>query len=231
MFKETGRVFVFHQINDDKTCWKDVACSITADSFARFIYKLKESDAVFGNLDEAIQAKSLDDNKRVYLTFDDAYSDVYYNCFPLLKENNIPFTVFVSCELLSKEGYLSKSMLLEMMDEGLCTIGSHTINHLLLRKQPAYISFREINDSKSQLEVLFGQNITLFAYPYGSIYACSRRDIGYTKEAGYSLAFSTLRSPLSTHRRDNPYFLPRINVNEGNYIVELENTLKCRCLQ
>ena len=59
---------------------------------------------------------------------------------------------------------------------------------------------------------MIGCKVELFAYPYGSYYAC-----GYTHkhlaETIYKYAFGTVACPITKPSLLNNYFLPRINAD------------------
>lgn len=112
---------------------------------------------------------------------------------------------------------MTSDQLKALSKNSLCTVGSHSINHVNLRQSDKRTSANEIIDSKFLIEKIINQEVKYFAYPYGSIYAVSTREISLVKEAGYKLAVATLRSSLSKIALKNNLFLPRININESNY--------------
>lgn len=203
-----GAVLVFHQVNNDLSSWDDEGCAITASSFKEII----DSIPVAGNIVKIPKHKALEG---IYLTFDDAYDDVYTTVLPILRERNVPFTVFVTPGLIDKGRYLTLKHFLELAKEPLCTIGAHSMNHKMLRWLPEEIAKGEIEESKKVLQALIDKPVDVFAYPYGSVYACSKKNISQAKEV-YKLAFSTLHSPLNSASVSNLWFLPRYNVCEEN---------------
>ena len=46
-------------------------------------------------------------DKKILITIDDAFSSFYENAWPFLKENKIPFILFVSTEPVGKNGYMT----------------------------------------------------------------------------------------------------------------------------
>ena len=148
------------------------------------------------------------------LTIDDVPENFYYNAYPLLKEASIPFTLFVNVSLLNKDGFITKEQLVEMSKCELCTIGSHGVSHgefaLFSWKQ----ALRDLKDSKCELEQIIGKPVEMFAFPYGSYYAC-----GYANKhlAGdvYKYAFGTVACPITKPSLLKIYYLPRINVEIG----------------
>ena len=45
--------------------------------------------------------------KKILLTIDDAFTSFYKNAWPYLKQNKIPFILFVSTEPVGKNGYMT----------------------------------------------------------------------------------------------------------------------------
>lgn len=148
----------------------------------------------------------------VALTIDDVPENFYQNAFPLLRETGIPFTLFVNVSLLDKEGFITKDQLLEMSRYELCTIGSHGMSHgeyALLNRMEA---LKDLEESKAELERLIGKTVEMYAYPYGSYYACGYRNKHLASKV-YKYAFGTIVCPITKPMLLKQYFLPRINVD------------------
>ena len=103
------------------------------------------------------------------ITFDDGYNSIYKYVYPIIKENNIPITIFVIDSCIGSENYLNWEQLKEMHDSGLVSVYSHGLNHieynnetptrLLNETEKAYEHLRQnLNDSNI---------LKVFAYPYG----------------------------------------------------------------
>lgn len=103
----------------------------------------------------------------VALSFDDGRSDIYSEIYPCLKERRIPFTIFITYNLLDTDGYLTRKQLLELADDELVTIGSHCMNHVPLAQQTEEVQYIEIIESKKMLEELLQKPVEYMAYPYG----------------------------------------------------------------
>lgn len=123
----------------------------------------------------------------IALTFDDGYQDFYDQVFPLLKEYQVKATVYVIVNKVGQPGYLKEEQLKELVDSGLVEIGSHTFNHLDLKKISLAAAKYEIAGSKLELGRLSGQPILTFAYPFGRYHLEHLRIV---QEAGYQAAIS-----------------------------------------
>ncbi|HUF62877.1 MAG TPA: polysaccharide deacetylase family protein [Verrucomicrobiales bacterium] len=124
----------------------------------------------------------------VILTFEDGYRDVYEHAFPILKEFNYPFTVFVYSSFVDGGGRsLSRAQLEEMGRAGM-ELGSGGFRHRRfdqLDSDAAEESLREeLEGSRRDLTGRFGRDVPYFAYPYGLF---TNRAAKMGLEAGYTL--------------------------------------------
>jgi peptidoglycan/xylan/chitin deacetylase (PgdA/CDA1 family) len=97
------------------------------------------------------------------------------------------------------------------------TVGSHTCTHPILTREPEERVRAETMESRRLLAEWVGAPIDQFAYPNGNSSDTTER---CTREAGYSLAFTT--RPTFLGRAENPHRLPRIELvpeYEGPEIV------------
>lgn len=196
-----SRIYMFHDFWHERTDEKRFKSNI--DSFKEFLNdELRKRTPV--NLEEVLKKKN-----SFALTFDDGYDSIYKMVYPILKEKKIPFTVFIIENCIGNSGYMSQKMIEELRDDDLCTIGSHTLSHTMLRYDDN--SKGEIHLSKKRLQERLGVEIEFFAFPYGSTYACSTENIRTVSESGYSLAVSTISGCVNSAAKKNKYFLPRIN--------------------
>lgn len=154
----------------------------------------------------------------VALSIDDVPVSFYYNGYPLLKKYGIPFTLFVSCSLLNTEGYITEGMLQEMSKCDLCTVGSHGWKHDYYFKLDASAARNDLESSKKRIEKIIGKTIDLYAFPYGSFYACGIKHIKIVADY-YKYGFSTVACPITKPSLLPFYFLPRMNIT--NEVFEI----------
>ena len=209
------KILMFHEICDENIIYKDRNIAITLESFNKLLNIYINKGYKFYSLNDI---NSSYEKKTIYLTFDDVYLNVYKYVFPILKKNNLPFAIFVSVNFLDNEKYISKEMLIEMSKYQLCTVGSHSLTHPMLRWISEKEAEKEIFKSKIMLEEIINKKVNYFAYPYGSIFTCSKKNIEIVKRSGYFAAFSTIDSNINKYNKKYNWFLPRINVNEDNYM-------------
>lgn len=201
---------MFHRIVEKKIQTDNF--TITKLYFETFIEKKLQEEIWFTTIENLLNDRT--DKKVNSITFDDGYMEVYQIAYPYLLEKKIPFTIFVITDLIGTDGYLGEEQLRELLGSGLCTIGSHTCSHSMMRFLNEEDCFKELKDSKLRLEQITGRPVEIIAYPYGSVYACSMREQYLAKKAGYKLALSTINAPINKVSVKKNFFLPRENVYE-----------------
>ncbi len=110
---------------------------------------------------------------------------------------------------------ISVKELREIDEEGLVTIGAHTLNHPILANENDKNSFEEIYQSFVGIEQILNHEIKYFAYPNGVPgLDFNEREIKYLNNIDCKLAFSTELKNFS--RKDNPLAIPRYGLSHGN---------------
>lgn len=201
IIKSRGRVFMIHSVGGDS----NYEYNISSDDFEHFLRKIKNYPII--RLEEW---ESYDNF--VVLTADDVHESFYRNAFPLLKKYGIPFTIFVSTSLIDTNGYISSDQLIEMSMCELCTIGSHGHSHSMYKNFTKDTALHDLELSKKRLLEITGREIQLYAYPYGSYFACGYNNKRLVQQF-YKYGFGTIKCPITQPLIFSKYFLPRINVD------------------
>jgi peptidoglycan/xylan/chitin deacetylase (PgdA/CDA1 family) len=153
------------------------------------------------------------------LTFDDALVSIYEHAFPYLKQQAIPFTIFVIAGLIGSESnfsrhgpehrlqHLKAGQLRELIESGLVEIGAHSYNHVRLTQIEGEALWRELRTAKDVLEETLNVKVPYLAYPWGNTNAAV---VQKAKEAGYRAAFTTQKKKISSRNID-PLLIPRVN--------------------
>jgi peptidoglycan/xylan/chitin deacetylase (PgdA/CDA1 family) len=141
----------------------------------------------------------------VLLTLDDGflsdYTHVYARC---VKSGLIPgFMSFIPVDFVGSPGRMNWEMIQELGRGGV-TIGSHGMAHVDLTAVSDVELGRELTVSKSILEDRLGQQVPLFAFPYGRF---SRRVWDAALKAGYTHLFTI---QLGHHRGFEPFLYSRL---------------------
>lgn len=137
--------------------------------------------------------------KPILLTFDDNYLGEYQYAFPLLKQYNYPAVWSVHTHYVGSQAGKPKAtweQLQEMVQSGLITVASHTVNHLRLDTlSPEKVDY-ELIESKRILEQQLGVPIRYFTYPEGDFIDSVKQKV---TAAGYKAALSMNLDPAKEH--------------------------------
>lgn len=186
--------------------------AVTIKEFNQFIDYFTEQQYQF--LSMADYCSSNAKRNRCVLTFDDGFVSTYELMKQVLEPRQIPFHINVVSEWIGKKGYVNQEMLLEMKQNNLCTIGAHSCSHPMFRFLDDQTAMQEIVISKEILENYLGESVDEFAFPYGSRYACSKRDFRFARQAGFQFIYSTEPKRLVSSINYEQKVIPRINATE-----------------
>jgi peptidoglycan/xylan/chitin deacetylase (PgdA/CDA1 family) len=183
--------------------------------------------------------KAIDYNKKglpipaniFVVTFDDGYECFYTNAWPILKELQIPATVFLITGLLDSDTPMTcedwpaagshlvprsawHSISIEQCREihahGLVDLGMHTHKHEDYRNRPEAFR-RDLTNSIQSMQKLFGIEDTTFSFPYG--YAGSELT-AIARSFGLSCAL-TIKKELVRPMTD-PYAWGRLTAEQSD---------------
>lgn len=147
--------------------------------------------------------------KTVVLTFDDGYESVYTAAWPIMKKYGFTGTIFVCSSFPGRPNYLSWDEIKALHADGM-EIGSHTRNHIDLKKAAPDVQREEIMGSKKILEEQLGIPVVSFCYPSG---AYNDQTPAIVKDSGYTSAVTVAYGHALP--KDNIYLLPRVRVPGG----------------
>jgi peptidoglycan/xylan/chitin deacetylase (PgdA/CDA1 family) len=146
--------------------------------------------------------------KKILITIDDAFSSFYEVAWPYLKENKIPFILFVSTKPIGNKGYMDWEQIKEVEKESFAHIGHHSHSHDYLVNLSNENFKDDINTaSKIFLENL-GYNPTFFSYPFGE-YSNYIKDF-ISKD--FKIAFGQHSGVIDINK--DQLELPRFPINE-----------------
>lgn len=105
----------------------------------------------------------------ILITFDDGYKNVYENAFPIIKELNIPITLFVIDSCIETPGYISWDDARQMDESGLVSIYTHGKNHINYCESDSQSLLNDISFAHKNIEKELGHSVNkVMAYPYGN---------------------------------------------------------------
>ncbi len=203
-----GKVFMFHKVSEE-----DDLYAIRPEHFRTLLEHLLRNKKIVDS--EILIQKKDPDN--VVIGFDDVYESVYRYAYPLLKEKGVPYYLFVCNDYLDQEGYLSSEMVEEMLRDSGAILASHRCHHELSRFMKENELQEELERSRKQLEETFHVEVKDFAFPYGSMYACSKENVA-TACGLFDHVYMTYALP---YNEEYGNVIPRININNATYGKEL----------
>ncbi len=196
---------MYHRFNEKKY----PSTNIQMDIFKEHINIIRNSGYNFLNanlLPKVFSEEKLE--KKILLTIDDGYNSFYENAWPYLKENKIPFLIFISTEAIGKNGYMDWKKIKDIEQYDFVTIGNHSHSHDYL----VNFSFNEFEqDIIKSIEIFnskLGYNPIFFSYPFGEWSSIQKRFISKY----FDFAFGQHSGVIDLNK--DKYELPRFPINE-----------------
>jgi peptidoglycan/xylan/chitin deacetylase (PgdA/CDA1 family) len=204
-------ILTYHSVDDSAS-----VISISPAAFRRQMEFLARHGPPVLAVDELLRLPPA--SAGVAITFDDAYTNFADTAWPVLRDLDMPVTVFVPVDCIGgrnswDDGRAVATPQLEIMnwavlgrvaDEG-TTLGSHTCTHSRLTRLSAVAVVDELEHSRDALERETGRRPAGLAYPYGDV-----NDVVATAAAAvYDFACSTELRPLREAERR--HMLPRLD--------------------
>ena len=146
--------------------------------------------------------------KKILITIDDGFKSFYEEAWPYLKENNIPFILFVSTDPIGKNGYMTWNQIIEIEDSKLGIIGHHSHTHEYLIDMTNEDFINDIETASKIFKEKLGYVPTIFSYPFGE-YSKFMKD--YISEK-FTLAFGQHSGVIDVNK--DRFELPRFPINE-----------------
>jgi peptidoglycan/xylan/chitin deacetylase (PgdA/CDA1 family) len=146
-------------------------------------------------------------SSNIELTVDDGNRSDYEIVAPELRKRRLNATFFVLAGRLDQVGYLRRSQLRELSEEGF-EIGSHGLYHVDWTAAKDEALARELLNSKLIIEDIIGRTVTAAAVPFG-LY--DRRVLHTLLHFGYRYVFSSDGGPRLT----SAWPIPRYSLQSG----------------
>ena len=197
---------MYHRFEENKY----PSTNIKINDFKQHLKIIKDNKISF--VDPKKFENELKNNKsqrKVLLTIDDGFLSFYENAWPILKEEKIPFILFVSTREVGLFNYMTWEQIREISKEDFVEIGNHSHTHEYLVDESNDLIKKDIEKSISIFKKELGKNSNFFSYPFGE-YSLKFKDI--IKSFGFKYAFGQ-HSGVMDETKDF-YELPRYPINE-----------------
>jgi len=159
------------------------------------------------------------EKRRVAITFDDGFENLYSCAAPIMHEYGFTGTTFIISGMIGKrirwmnqDGALPHLPLMHWrqirdLHAGGFEVGAHSITHRYLTQLPHDQLSHEIRASRQIIEEALSAAVDIFSYPYGDYNAAV---IAEVVRAGYKGGCATI--PTRLRCSDSPFELPRLFV-------------------
>lgn len=147
--------------------------------------------------------------KKILITIDDAFQSFYEVAWPFLKENKIPFILFVSTEPVGNKGYMTWDQIKEVEQESFAIIGHHSHSHDYLIDVSNEDFIKDIEIANKIFTEKIGYIPSLFSYPFGEYSEFMRQYIS----KNFTYAFGQHSGVIDVNKEK--FQLPRFPINEN----------------
>lgn len=188
-YKQTRRVIIYyHNVKKQQV-----------DKFEKQIAYLSKNCLVV-KPSEIMNQQGKSSERKVAITFDDAFASIVDNCFPILRKYGFTAGIFVPVKYLGRvpcwssgrncpdtdEIVMNEQQIIKLDQEGY-EIFSHTVSHPVLTDISDDMLETELVDSKKTLERIIGRQVCGISYPHG---AYDDRVCKAVRKAGYQIGFT-----------------------------------------
>jgi len=202
--------FIYHRFDDSRYPSTD----ISVDIFTRQLEFLRERNipaVSTQDISERIARGEDLPGHAVMITVDDAYLSFYDAGMPVIREFNVPVSLFVNTDSVGTPGYMSWDQIREVVAQGI-EIGNHTASHAYLVERVAGETddqwrqriYDDILKAQQAFKRELGFTPDIFAYPYGEY---SAEIIEVLKSLGFIAAYAQQSGVI--HSQHDPFTLPR----------------------
>jgi peptidoglycan/xylan/chitin deacetylase (PgdA/CDA1 family) len=201
---------MYHYVNNSGS-----SLSVTPEAFEKQMKYLRDHNYHVISLDAFVDGKRSGRkfaHNTVVITFDDGQRDNYTNAFPVLKEYDMPATIFLITQSIGqRDSFLTWEQVKEMSADGLIDFGAHTQHNVYLPDADMETITAEVTGSKRDIEQRLGEPAHHFCYPSGGFTPEAKHIV---KQAGYLSALTTNRG--YDRENDDLYELMRVKVTDSD---------------
>ena len=198
-------VLMYHRFNENKYPSTNIQMNI----FEQQIKIIKDNKYNFYDPKEfSSNFKIPKKEKKILITIDDGFSSFYENAWPFLKENKIPFILFISTEAVGNFGYMTWDEIQEIEKEKFVYIGNHSHSHDYLVDLNEKKFLKDIDKSIKIFRDKLGYNPIFFSYPFGEYSNFIKNHISQN----FKFSFGQHSGVIDINK--NSFELPRFPINE-----------------
>ena len=196
---------MYHRFNENKY----PSTNVRMDVFIRQMEIIKSSGYEIYNPSMFLKKFNQPKNKKkILITIDDGFKSFYNEAWPYLKENNIPFILFVSTEPVGKKGYMTWEEIKEIDQSKIGFIGHHSHTHEYLIDMSEKEFVNDIETATKIFKEKLGYIPPIFSYPFGEYSLYMKNYISKNFEIGFGQ-----HSGIIDINKDK-FELPRFPINE-----------------
>jgi len=197
---------MYHRFNESKYPSTNIQMKVFKDQ----IKMIKNSNYNFYNPNQFKKGFDVSKkNKEILITIDDAFKSFYFEAWPYLKKNKIPFILFVSTKPIGKTGYMTWDQIREIETEEFVFIGHHSHAHEYFIDEINDHFVEDIEQANKIFLNELGYIPNLFSYPFGE-YSKFMKDY---ISLNFELAFGQHSGVIDINK--DKFELPRFPINEN----------------
>jgi len=206
-------ILCYHQFSDDADTGNRLELSAQVfEEQIRYLVLNGYQFLTFAQVSETMRAGKPIPEKAVVITIDDGYRSVYEVAWPILREYQVPATLFIYTDFIGADSALQWDQITQMMDSGLIEVQSHGKSHTSLSRLPTDKSKstysarvkQEVKGSDAAFKRHLGFKPIYHSYPFGN---SSDTASAVLKNEGYLLAATVTRGDNTTF--SDPFLLHR----------------------
>lgn len=194
------------------------SAGISLNDFKDHLYEIANKDNRYHplSLDTLLKAQNKNTplpEKSIHLTFEGTDKSFIRNAFPLLIEQNIPFTLFVSAgmvdngEKTNDTSTLTWDDIREVAKSPLATIGMTGYAYTHIDSKTAEILTSDVNHARARIREELDMTPLYFSYPYGETNSAF---LNVISKQGFSAAFGQQSGAVGS---SSPrHYLPRFTM-------------------
>ncbi len=196
---------MYHRFNENKY----PSTNIKMDIFKKHMQIIEDLNYNFSDPNTFVKAfDKPKSEKEILITIDDGFKSFYNEAWPFLKENKIPFILFISTEPVGKNGYMNWDEIKEIENSDFGMIGhhSHTHDYLIDIEYTKFIE--DIETANRIFKKKFGYIPEIFSYPFGEY----SYDMKSYISKNFKIAFGQHSGIIDINK--DKFELPRFPINE-----------------